>query len=138
MSERIDLTQFEGLGDWEVVPQPDGEYAIVTGRDNSSLEEANTIAKLPTLIAELKRCYDLIDKFHFMYGDSFEESFWIATCKPDGEGQCSVTINSYEILMQMVAANVVEIPEYSHDHTELILLECECGVTHEEWLESKN
>jgi len=62
MSERIDLTQFEGLGDWEVVPQPDGEYAIVTGRDNSSLEEANTIAKLPTLIAELKRCYEKIDR----------------------------------------------------------------------------
>ena len=58
---RIDLTQFEGIGDWEVVPQPDGEYAIVTGRDNSSLEEANTIAKLPTLIAELKRCYAMLD-----------------------------------------------------------------------------
>lgn len=58
MSKRIDLTQFEGMSDdWEVVPQPDGEYAIVTGRDNSSLEEAYTIAKLPTLIAELKKMY---------------------------------------------------------------------------------
>ena len=61
--DRIDLTQFEGMSDdWEVVPQPDGEYAIVTGRDNSSLEEANIIAKLPTLIAELKRCYEKEDE----------------------------------------------------------------------------
>jgi len=101
-------------------------------------ERVATAAMFNRLLDELKRCYDLIDKFHFVYGDSFEESFWIATCKPDGEGQCSVTVNSYETLMKMVAADVVEIPEYSHDHTELILLECECGVTHEEWLESKN
>ena len=60
---RIDLTQYEGMNDdWEVVPQPDGEYAIVTGRDNSSLEEANIIAKLPSLIAELKKCYEKEDE----------------------------------------------------------------------------
>jgi len=59
--QRIDLTQFEGIGDWEVVPQPDGDYAIVTGRDNSSLEEAYIIAKLPTLITELKRMYERED-----------------------------------------------------------------------------
>jgi len=62
-NERIDLTQYEGMSDdWEVVPQPDGEYAIVTGRDNSSLDEANIIAKLPSLIAELKRSYEEIDR----------------------------------------------------------------------------
>ena len=61
-NKRIDLTQFEGIGEWEVEKRPDGGYAIKTGRDNFSLEEAETIAKLPTLIAELKRCYDLIDK----------------------------------------------------------------------------
>jgi len=83
MSEdtRIDLTQFEGIGDWEVVPQPDGEYAIVTGRDNSSLEEANTIAKLPTLIAELKRCYqqiDLLTKAFMMAGN---HGYYMTICE---------------------------------------------------------
>ena len=60
-NERIYLTQFEGLKEWEVEKRPDGGYAIKTGRDNFSLEEAETIAKLPTLIAELKRCYEKID-----------------------------------------------------------------------------
>ena len=59
---RIDLTQFEGIGKWEVEKQPDGSYAIKTGRDNFSLEEAETIAKLPSLIAELKRCYEELDR----------------------------------------------------------------------------
>ena len=58
---RIDLTQFEGIKEWEVEKRPDGGYAIKTGRDNFSLEEAETLAKLPTLIAELKRCYEEID-----------------------------------------------------------------------------
>ena len=53
-NERIDLTQFEGIGEWEVEKQSDGNYAIKTGRDISSLEEAVTIAKLPNLIAEVK------------------------------------------------------------------------------------
>jgi len=68
MSKRIDLTQFEGMSDnWEVVEQvveaalravePAVEYAIVTGRDNSSLDEANIIAKLPNLTPELKKMY---------------------------------------------------------------------------------
>ena len=60
-NERIDLKQFEGLKEWEVEKRLDGGYAIKTGRDNFSLEEAETIAKLPTLIAELKRCYEKID-----------------------------------------------------------------------------
>ena len=62
MSNRIDLTQFEGIEEWGVEKRPDGGYAIKTGRDNFSLEEAETIAKLPSLIAELKRCYEEIDK----------------------------------------------------------------------------
>ena len=61
MENRIDLAQFEGLKEWEVEKRPDGGYAIKTGRDNFSLEEAEAIAKLPTLIAELKRCYEKID-----------------------------------------------------------------------------
>ena len=62
MSNRIDLTQFEGISAWEVEKRPDGGYAIKTGRDNFSLEEAETIAKLPNLIAELKRMYEREDE----------------------------------------------------------------------------
>jgi hypothetical protein len=58
---RIDLTQFEGIKEWEVEKRPDGGYAIKTGRDNFSLEEAETLAKLPNLIAELKKCYEKLD-----------------------------------------------------------------------------
>jgi hypothetical protein len=60
-NERIDLTQFEGIKEWEVEKRPDGGYAIKTGRDNFSLEEAETIVKLPELIAELKKCYERMD-----------------------------------------------------------------------------
>ena len=61
MSNRINLTQFQGIGEWEVKQRPDGGYAIKTGRDNFSLEEAETIVKLPELIAELKKCYERMD-----------------------------------------------------------------------------
>jgi hypothetical protein len=56
-NKRIDLTQFEGIGDWEGIISScyDSVFTI-------SLEEANTITKLPTLIAELKRCYEEIDR----------------------------------------------------------------------------
>ena len=54
MENRINLIQFEGIGEWEVEKRPDGGYAIKTGRDNFSLEEAETIVKLPDLIVELK------------------------------------------------------------------------------------
>jgi len=60
--DKIDLTQFEGIKEWEVEKRPDGGYAIKTGRDNFSLEEAETIAKLPSLIAELKRMYESEDR----------------------------------------------------------------------------
>jgi hypothetical protein len=60
-NKRIDLTPFEGIKEWEVERRLDGGYAIKTGRDNFSLDEAETIAKLPTLIDELKRCYETID-----------------------------------------------------------------------------
>jgi len=62
MSKRIDLTQFEGINEWEVEKRPDGGYAIKTGRDNFSLEEAETIAKLPTLIAEIAETIALLAK----------------------------------------------------------------------------
>jgi len=74
-NERIDLTQFEGIseGSWEVRPR--SRYKIATeehyvaqvmnnrGGDLEPFAEANAnaIAKLPNLIAELKRCYRIID-----------------------------------------------------------------------------
>lgn len=73
MTERIDLTQFNRIGKWEVEKQSDGNYAIKTGRDNSSLEEAETIAKLPTLIDKLKRMYaredELLDALRIIRDD---------------------------------------------------------------------
>ena len=74
-NKRIDLTQFEGIseGSWEVRPR--SRYKIATeehyvaqvmnnrGGDLEPVAEANAnaIAKLPNLIAELKKCYERID-----------------------------------------------------------------------------
>ena len=63
-NERIDLTPFEGIGEWKVLEywdEDEARYEIRTGRDNHSEHEAEVIAKLPTLIAELKRCYEELD-----------------------------------------------------------------------------
>ena len=60
----IDLTQFEGMEEWKVIPYHHDkviDWQVKTGRNMRSKEEAETIAKLPTLIAELKRCYERID-----------------------------------------------------------------------------
>jgi len=62
--DRIDLTQFEGIREWKVIPYHHHkviDWRIKTGRNMRSKEEAETIAKLPDLIAELKRCYRIID-----------------------------------------------------------------------------
>ena len=74
--ERIDLTQFEGIGEWEVLEYWDEEearYEIRTGRDNHSKHEAEVISKLPTLIAELKRMYkredELLDALRIIRDD---------------------------------------------------------------------
>ena len=64
-NERIDLTQFEGIGEWKVLEYWDEEearYEIRTGRDNHSKHEAEVIAKLPNLIAELKKMYNREDE----------------------------------------------------------------------------
>ena len=63
-NERIDLTQFEGIKEWKVIPYHHDkviDWQVKTGRNMRSKEEAETIAKLPTLIAELKRCYERED-----------------------------------------------------------------------------
>ncbi len=89
--------------------------------------------------SELDESHALIEKYKFLCGSSFEDHFWTATCKPDGEGQCSLEIDSYEDLFKLVDSNEVEIPEYSHGEHELLLYGkyCTCGITHEEWLENK-
>ena len=63
-NKRIDLTQFEGIGEWKVLAHRHNkviDWQVKTGRNMRSKEEAETIAKLPTLIAELKKCYEEID-----------------------------------------------------------------------------
>ena len=86
---------------------------------------------------ELKRCYEVID---FLKNHVIDEDvYWIATCKPDAGGECSISIEGYEELMRLVKEGIVEIPDYSHATDELLLLRgCDCGITHEEWLESLN
>lgn len=67
-NKRINLTQFEGIGSWEIVERPkahaddETEYDIKTGRHNASLSEAESIVKLPTLIEELKKLYKREDE----------------------------------------------------------------------------
>ena len=118
---RIDLTQFEGCTTpWDF------------GKKYPHIESAKVAVEL---IAELKRCYEELD---FLKENVLtDDDYWIATCKPDGEGQCSLTIEGYKELMRLVKENQVEIPEYSHGHDELLLYACKCGITHDEWLESK-
>ena len=60
---RIDLSQFEEIETWYVLERDDGPgFDIKTGRDPYSLPQSDAIAKLPTLIAELKRMYDREDE----------------------------------------------------------------------------
>jgi len=124
--ERIDLTWFERF------PQHDEQDCAIITDDTYAL-----IWEVPRLIAELKRCYEEID---FLKANVLtDDDHWIATCKPDGEGQCTMLIEGYQELMHLDKEGKIEIPEYSHGYDELLLLEgCECGVTHDEWLESKN
>ena len=73
MSNKIDLTQFEGIRkDWlyqEVKDPGNSEYATVNGGEFSEIlffidraeiseAELKALTMLPELIAELKRCYD--------------------------------------------------------------------------------
>ena len=83
-NERIDLTQFDNItsypdGGWEVPEEDNLSKTLVADLDGSlvcstsamaqiegySLEEAQRfatiIAQLPNIVAELKRCYELID-----------------------------------------------------------------------------
>ena len=100
-NERIDLTQFEGIseGSWEVRPR--SRYKIATeehyvaqvmnnrGGDLEPVAEANAnaIAKLPNLIAELKRCYEEIERLNgslYVYCEVCKE-FYIHGCEHASE-----------------------------------------------------
>jgi len=72
--KRINLTQFDGMteGPWTKDLDDEGKRwidAYVEGEGdkniaritNGSREDAEAIAKLPDLIAELKKCYDFIE-----------------------------------------------------------------------------
>ena len=72
-NERIDLTQFENFELFEAVPwtiTEDYQGVIVPANHESTMEmrlytgsgtNSMAIAKVPELIAELKRCYEAID-----------------------------------------------------------------------------
>ena len=138
--ERIDLTQEElkrKLFDWMTKDYNQNQF-IDTRDEWYSIDEIMDGIEHLGLLAELKRCYEEID---FLKENVIEEDelCWIATCKPDGEGRCQMTIEGYEELMRLEKEGKIEIPEYSHGDHELLLEEgCECGITHDEWLESKN
>ncbi len=51
---------------------------------------------------------------------------WVATCAPDGGGECALEIDTLEELLQLERDNKIEIPEYSHDTFELLLYDCGC------------
>ena len=128
-NERIDLTEFEDLQhSWRT---RSGIYDELFSQWIGDRKEE--------IMAELKRCYEELDFLKANVLNDDDELWWIATCKPDGEGQCTMEIEGYEELMRLVKEGKVEIPEYSHGFDELLLQEgCECGVTHDEWLEGKN
>lgn len=97
MSNRIDLTQFDAItkGTWEVIDTPygridigvrqgGGHSPVVTFTESMAKQvrniprdvaDMNAIAAVPDLIAELKRCYELLDDADYArsrYGDEEE------------------------------------------------------------------
>ena len=128
-NERIDLTQLENQYKERI--EHNSLYA-------SDPDKEDDLFVISDLIAELKRCYEELDFLQINVIGAYDDNHWIATCKPDGEGQCTMMIEGYKELMRLDKEGKIEIPEYFHQYDELLLYECECGVTHEEWLESKN
>ena len=127
-NKRIDVTQYERLTE-------DG----LRGGDTVWRKDVNhkfTAPYVLGLIAELKRMYKLEDDYRHLLNQYWLDEGWIATCKADGEGECSLEIETLDKLMELVANETVEIPEYSHSSDELILYDehCTCGVSHEEWM----
>lgn len=92
MSNRIDLTQFEGItkGKWQwftgdgkkglaLFPSVEENDDILIWDESDLLAanqytaNANAIAAVPDLLAELKRCYRVIEDIESMIPDNHEE-----------------------------------------------------------------
>ena len=129
-NERIDLTK-DGLR--KAIREHEGKYFEPTIED---VEIILTCLEGIGLLAELKRMYRLEDDYRNLLNQYWLDEGWTATCKADGEGECRLEIETLDELMELVANETVEIPEYSHSSDELILYEehCTCGVSHEEWM----
>jgi len=80
-NERLDLTQFKNFEDFETAPwvvSPEEAQVVIIPANHESMEEMRlytgsmtnsmAIAKVPELIAELKKCYEEIDTFHPLHG----------------------------------------------------------------------
>ena len=77
MSNRIDLTQFEGMFEsdhpknlFEEVEKRFNDGGVRTTPLYLDQQYVNAITLLPDLIAELKRCYDLIDALQTEVNDA--------------------------------------------------------------------
>ena len=104
-NERLDLTQFENFEHFETAPwvvSPEEAQVVIIPANHESMEEMRlytgsmtnsmAIAKVPELIAELKKCYEKIDwlqqaadlaadfigDIHHSYWDRFEERMYEA------------------------------------------------------------
>lgn len=102
--QRIDLTQFEGISPaeswgviypdrWDRICVATGEalYHPHVGTDDYNVRRANMalMAAGPNLLAELKRCYDLIDSLqNEMYG--FKEALWAEALCDESENVVGV------------------------------------------------
>jgi len=96
-NERIDLTQFEGIWDkkhdlyiektptdgyhWSVLFEDDVEAGMSTPSWYGKIIHKrvdrfyHAIDKLPDLIAELKRCYDLIDRLQIEVDNAYDAGY---------------------------------------------------------------
>ena len=93
---RIDLTQFEGIteGVWFESETMDANYRIRNEKyevcdvfSTGTLEgsfNAEAIAKLPELIAELKKCYEEIDRLQHIAQD------WVKLDAHTDDGKCLI------------------------------------------------
>jgi polyhydroxyalkanoate synthesis regulator phasin len=112
-NERIDLKQFEGIGEWKVLAHRHNkviDWQVKTGRNMRSKEEAETIAKLPSLIAELKRCYERLDAQKRQFSEIFE----LCSEYIDPRDVSEMTIQQGRIL-----AEIWSMASYAKDEKEL-------------------
>ena len=82
MSNRIDLTQFEGMFEsdhpknlFEEVEKRFNDGGVRTTPLYLDQQYVNAITLLPDLIAELKRCYDLIDALQTEVDNAYDAGY---------------------------------------------------------------